>query len=166
MSDDKILNILKKVNYPEFSRDIVSFGLVQNAEIVGKIAKVTLEVSTSDESLPTKIKHDVEKALLADDSIENTEVIIQLKNNSAINSKALSENENLGGIKRIIAIASGKGGVGKSTLSVNLACALARMKNSNGEKMKVGLMDCDLYGPSVPLLIGASDRPELVETIS
>ena len=162
MSDDKILNILKKVNYPEFSRDIVSFGLVQNAEIVGKIAKVTLEVSTSDESLPTKIKHDVEKALLADDSIENTEVIIQLKNNSAINSKALSENENLGGIKRIIAIASGKGGVGKSTLSVNLACALARMKNSNGEKMKVGLMDCDLYGPSVPLLIGASDRPELV----
>ena len=162
MSDDKILNILKKVNYPEFSRDIVSFGLVQNAEIVGKIAKVTLEVSTSDESLPTKIKHDVEKALLADDSIENTEVIIQLKNNSAISSKALSENENLGGIKRIIAIASGKGGVGKSTLSVNLACALARMKNSNGEKMKVGLMDCDLYGPSVPLLIGASDRPELV----
>ena len=110
-----------------------------------------LEVSTSDESLPTKIKHDVEKALLADDSIENTEVIIQLKNNSAINSKALSENENLGGIKRIIAIASGKGGVGKSTLSVNLACALARMKNSNGEKIKVGLMDCDLYGPSVPL---------------
>ena len=53
----------------------------------------------------------MEKALLADDSIENTEVIIQLKNNSAINSKALSENENLGGIKRIIAIASGKGGV-------------------------------------------------------
>ena len=58
MSDDKILNILKKVNYPGFSRDLVSFGLIQRAEIVGKNAKVLLEVSTSDESLPEKIKND------------------------------------------------------------------------------------------------------------
>jgi ATP-binding protein involved in chromosome partitioning len=162
MSDDKILNILKKVNYPGFSRDLVSFGLIQRAEIVGKNAKVLLEVSTSDESLPAKIKNDAEKALLADDSIENTEVIVQVKSNSVSSSNTHSGNENLSGIKRIIAVASGKGGVGKSTLSVNLACALARMKDSNGESIKVGLMDCDLYGPSVPLLIGASGRPEIV----
>ncbi len=162
MSDDKILNILKKVNYPGFSRDLVSFGLIQRAEIVGKNAKVLLEVSTSDESLPEKIKNDVEKALLADDAIENTEVTVQVKNNSVPSTNTHSGNENLSGIKRIIAVASGKGGVGKSTLSVNLACALARMKDSNGESIKVGLMDCDLYGPSVPLLIGASGRPEIV----
>ena len=72
------------------------------------------------------------------------------------------ESENLSKVKRIIAVASGKGGVGKSTLSVNLACALAKMKNQEGEPLKIGLMDCDLYGPSVPLLIGASGRPELV----
>jgi len=70
--------------------------------------------------------------------------------------------ENLSGVKRIIAVASGKGGVGKSTLSVNLACALARMESNEGTPLRVGLMDCDLYGPSVPLLIGASGRPELV----
>jgi ATP-binding protein involved in chromosome partitioning len=162
MSDDKILNILKKVKYPGFSRDLVSFGLIQNAEIVGKNAKVLIEVSTSDESLPAKIKNDAEKALLADDSIENTEVIVQVKSNSVSSSNTHSGNENLSGIKRIIAVASGKGGVGKSTLSVNLACALARMKDSNGKSIKVGLMDCDLYGPSVPLLIGASGRPEIV----
>ena len=162
MSDDKILNILKKVNYPGFSRDLVSFGLIQHAEIVGKNAKVLLEVSTSDESLPAKIKNDVEKALLADDAIEHTEVTVQVKSNSVPSSNSHSGNENLSGIKRIIAVASGKGGVGKSTLSVNLACALARMKDSNGESIKVGLMDCDLYGPSVPLLIGASGRPEIV----
>jgi len=162
MSDDKILNILKKVNYPGFSRDLVSFGLIQRAEIVGKNAKVLIEVSASDESLPAKIKNDVEKALLADDAIENTEVTVQVKSNSVPSSNIHSGNENLSGIKRIIAVASGKGGVGKSTLSVNLACALARMKDSNGESIKVGLMDCDLYGPSVPLLIGASGRPEIV----
>ena len=162
MSDDKILNILKKVNYPGFSRDLVSFGLIQHAEIVGKNAKVLIEVSTSDESLPEKIKNDVEKALLADDAIENTKVTVQVKSNSVPSSNIHSGNENLSGIKRIIAVASGKGGVGKSTLSVNLACALARMKDSNGKSIKVGLMDCDLYGPSVPLLIGASGRPEIV----
>ncbi len=162
MSDDKILNILKKVNYPGFSRDIVSFGLIQSAEIVGKNAKVLIEVSASDESLPAKIKNDVEMALLADDAIDHTEITVQVKSNSVPSSNTHSGNENLSGIKRIIAVASGKGGVGKSTLSVNLACALARMKDSNGEKIKVGLMDCDLYGPSVPLLIGASGRPEIV----
>ena len=162
MKDDRILNILKKVNYPGFSRDIVSFGLIQNAEIVGKNAKVVLELTTTDESLPAKIKNVVEKALLADNSIENTEVNVLVKSNSVTNSKNHLENENLSGIKRIIAVASGKGGVGKSTLSVNLACALAKMRDSNGEKLKVGLMDCDLYGPSVPLLIGASGRPEIV----
>jgi ATP-binding protein involved in chromosome partitioning len=162
MSNDKILNILKKVNYPGFSRDIVSFGLIQSAEIVGKNAKVLIEVSASDESLPAKIKNDVEMALLADDAIDHTEITVQVKSNSVPSSNTHSGNENLSGIKRIIAVASGKGGVGKSTLSVNLACALARMKDSNGEKIKVGLMDCDLYGPSVPLLIGASGRPEIV----
>ena len=162
MSDDKILNILKKVNYPGFSRDLVSFGLIQRAEIVGKNAKVLIEVSASDESLPAKIKNDVEMALLADDAIDHTEITVQVKSNSVPSSNTHSGNENLSGIKRIIAVASGKGGVGKSTLSVNLACALARMKDSNGESIKVGLMDCDLYGPSVPLLIGASGRPEIV----
>ena len=163
MSNEVILDILKKVNYPGFSRDIVSFGLVQLAEIDGQSAKVILELSTTDQTLPQTIKKEVEDALLSSDSIEQAEVMIRVtKSAGSSQGQTQQESENLNGVKRIIAVASGKGGVGKSTLSVNLACALARMKNQDGESLKIGLMDCDLYGPSVPLLIGASGRPELV----
>jgi ATP-binding protein involved in chromosome partitioning len=163
MSEDLILNLLKNVKYPGFSRDLVSFGLVQQAEIDGKTAKVVLELSTTDPTLPQTIKKDVETALLADDAIESAEVMIRVKKKKETAAPTDGPgDENLSGVKRIIAIASGKGGVGKSTLAVNLACALARMKSNEGELLKVGLMDCDLYGPSVPLLIGASGRPELV----
>ena len=163
MSNEAILNILKQVKYPGFSRDIVSFGLVQKAELNGKLAKVTLELSTADQTLPNAIKKEVEEALLADDTIEEAEVLVTVKSNQGTaGGQSQQSNENLSGVKRIIAIASGKGGVGKSTLTVNIASALARMKNEKDEPLKVGIMDCDLYGPSVPLLLGAADRPELV----
>ena len=163
MSDDLILNLLKNVKYPGFSRDLVSFGLVQQAELDGKTAKVVLELSTTDPTLPQTIKKEVEMALLANDAIDLAEVMVRVKKKKEAAAPADGPgDENLSGVKRIIAIASGKGGVGKSTLAVNLACALARMKSKEGELLKVGLMDCDLYGPSVPLLIGASGRPELV----
>ena len=163
MSNEVILDILKKVNYPGFSRDIVSFGLVQLAEMDGQTAKVILELSTADQTLPQTIKKEVEGALLSSDSIEKAEVMIRVtKSAGSSQGQTEQESKNLNGVKRIIAVASGKGGVGKSTLSVNLACALARMKNQDGKPLKIGLMDCDLYGPSVPLLIGASGRPELV----
>ena len=163
MSNQAILNILKQVKYPGFSRDLVSFGLVQLTEMNGNTARVILELSTADQTLPKTIQKEVEEALLADDAIEDTEVIIRVKKSaSSSQNESQQQSENLSRVKRIIAVASGKGGVGKSTLSVNLACALARMKNSDGQSLKIGLMDCDLYGPSVPLLIGTSDRPELV----
>lgn len=163
MSNEAILNILKNVKYPGFSRDLVSFGLVQEAKLEDSTAKVVLELSTSDLTLPKSIKESAEKALLASSEIDRAEVTIRVKkqpDTSGNDSKPKSEN--LVGIKRIIAVASGKGGVGKSTLSVNLACSLARMNSHNGQPNKVGLMDCDLYGPSVPLLMGISEKPEIV----
>jgi len=163
MSNEAIINILQTVKYPGFSRDIVSFGLVQLAELEGTTAKVILELSTADQTLPRTIQKEVEQALLADSQIEEAEVMVRVKKNkSSAGDSSDQGSENLNGVKRIIAVASGKGGVGKSTLSVNLACALARMKNSENQPMRIGLMDCDLYCPSVPLLIGASGRPELV----
>ena len=113
--------------------------------------------------MPNAIKKEVEEALLADDTIEEAEVLVTVKSNQGTaGGQAQQSNENLSGVKRMIAIASGKGGVGKSTLTVNVSSALARMKNEKDEPLKVGIMDCDLYGPSVPLLLGAADRPELV----
>ena len=71
-----------------------------------------------------------------------------------------SADDKLPGIKDIIAVASGKGGVGKSTVTVNLACALQRLLAADG-KAGVGIMDCDIYGPSIPLMLGACGRPEI-----
>jgi len=160
MTEAELLTLLKNVAYPGFSRDIVSFGLVQKANFTEGKASVVLEVSSGDSTLPLTIKQATEKELLNHSAIEEAEVVVRTKGGA---QKAQSTSEaNLAGVKRILAIASGKGGVGKSTLTANLACSLARKKNLDGETLKIGVMDCDLYGPSIPLLLGASDRPELV----
>ena len=100
---------------------------------------------------------------MRDEKIKKVEVQILLKKPvvSPNIQDAESDSPILSGVKKIIAVASGKGGVGKSTMAVNLACALEQELNENSsEKARIGLMDCDVYGPSVPLLIGASGQPE------
>ena len=79
MSNQSIINILQTVNYPGFSRDIVSFGLVHLAELEGTTAKVILELSTADQTLPRTIQKEVENALLADPQIEVAEVMVRVK---------------------------------------------------------------------------------------
>ena len=121
MTTKQFSNILKQVKYPGFSRDLVSFGLVQLTEMNGNTARVILELSTADQTLPKTIQKEVEEALLADDAIEDTEVIIRVKKSaSSSQNESQQQSENLSRVKRIIAVASGKGGVGKSTLSVVL----------------------------------------------
>jgi len=162
MTEVELLSLLKNVAYPGFSRDIVSFGLVQKASFSEGKASVVLEVSSGDSTLPLTIKQAAEKELLKHSGVEEAEVVVRTKGDGQKAQSISTSEANLAGVKRILAIASGKGGVGKSTLTANLACALARSKNMDGETLKIGVMDCDLYGPSIPLLLGASDRPELV----
>jgi ATP-binding protein involved in chromosome partitioning len=164
VTSDDIKEQLKQVKYPGFSRDIVSFGLIRSAGFVDGTAKVSLAISTNDPKVPLHLKQEVEKCLRAMPGVKDTIVDIAV---SAVKTPAAGGN--VAGnaaapktIKYAVAIASGKGGVGKSTFSVNLACALAQRFTAQGRPGRVGLMDCDIYGPSVPLMIGLhGSKPEI-----
>ena len=162
---DTIKEALKQVKYPGFSRDIVSFGLVRSAAFADGTAKVAVGITTSDPKVPVMLKAEIEKCLLAQPGVKD--VIVELAV-SAAKAPAKPGTANLGGgttpagLKHSVAIASGKGGVGKSTFAVNLACALAQILGQAGRPGRVGLMDCDIYGPSVPLMMGLGGaKPEV-----
>ena len=170
MSLDKesVQKALGQVRYPGYSRDIVSFGLVKGIEVTldGKVS-VGLAVTSADPEVPKKLYADIEAALKALGA-RQPEIAITVtvpKGAPAAGTPAatakLPADAGVGQVKHIIAVASGKGGVGKSTFAVNLACALARALTEKGRPNRVGLMDCDIYGPSVPLMIGVNARPLL-----
>jgi ATP-binding protein involved in chromosome partitioning len=170
MSLDKesVQKALGQVRYPGYSRDIVSFGLVKGIEVTldGKVS-VGLAVTSADPEIPKKLYADIE-AVLKGLGARQPEIAITVtvpKGAPAAAAPAapakLPADAGVGQVKHIIAVASGKGGVGKSTFAVNLACALARDLAERGRPGRVGLMDCDIYGPSVPLMIGVNARPML-----
>lgn len=165
MSPESLKEILKQVKYPGFSRDIVSFGLVKSAAVVDGIARVALQITTSDQTVPLQLKKEVERVLKGQPGI--SEIVVDMAVSQArapAATGAPGAAKAPVGIRKTIAIASGKGGVGKSTFSVNLACALVQVLAEQG-KSGVGLLDCDIYGPSVPLMMGISGlRPEVDET--
>lgn len=170
MTSDQIKEQLRQVKYPGFSRDIVSFGLVRSAGLFDGTAKVSLALTSSDPKTPLQLKAEVEKALRGLPGVK--EIIVEISVSPAKTPPAAASTTATGGnlagqtgapkkIRHAVAIASGKGGVGKSTFAVNLACALAQVLEFQGRKGRVGLMDCDIYGPSVPLMMGLSGRPEV-----
>lgn len=163
MNADSIKEALKQVKYPGFSRDIVSFGLVRSAAFADGTAKVSVAITTSDPKVPTMLKTEIEKCLRAQPGVKD--VIVELAVSAAKAPPAGSTGGATGsapaGLKHSVAIASGKGGVGKSTFAVNLACALAQLLEKRGRPGRVGLMDCDIYGPSVPLMMGLQGRPAI-----
>ena len=171
MSLDKesVQKALGQIRYPGYSRDIVSFGLVKGIEVTleGKVS-VGLAVTSADPEVPKKLYADIEAALKSLGA-KHPEIAITVTVPKGAPTAAgapaattkLPADAGVGKVKHIIAVASGKGGVGKSTFAVNLACALARALSDQGRPGKVGLMDCDIYGPSVPLMIGVNGRPLL-----
>ena len=162
MTPDSILELLKKVPYPGFSRDIVSFGLVKNVTIEDGIVSVQISVQTNDPKVPEQIFNNCHAILDPLPEVKHARIELDVQEPAAQNgvpgaaSGAATKNT-LPGIKHIIAVASGKGGVGKSTVSSNLAVALANAGH------KVGLCDCDLYGPSIAHMFGSRERPLATE---
>lgn len=167
MTPDKnsILAALKAVKYPGFSRDIVSFGLVKDLQVLGGDVTVTLALKTADASIPKKLEAEVGEVVRGIQGVKSAKVEVHVNVPTVPAQQGTQiERVRIPGVRHVVAVASGKGGVGKSTFAVNLACALSRQLAAQGRADAVGIMDCDIYGPSVPLMMGVVDQPEATET--
>lgn len=156
ISEQQITDALKAVKYPGYSRDIVSFGIVKQVAANNGAVSVTIQLTSANAEAAQRIKADAEQVLRGLAGVQM--VSVQVNQPAApVGSQPPggAQPNKVAGIKRIVAVASGKGGVGKSTCSVNLACALQHL----GER--VGLLDCDIYGPSIPLMMGIKQRPTI-----
>lgn len=157
MNKTEVLELLKTIKYPGFSRDIISFGIIDNIDIVGKNISLALKIPTQNEAVKKEIIDNIRHNLEAVAQFD--EIKIDSKSDDTkpeVKKPPVQQRVKLNGdIKHIIAVASGKGGVGKSTVAANLAAAL-KQKGS-----KVGLLDLDIYGPSLPIILGIHDMPQV-----
>ncbi len=160
MNKQEILNLLKEINYPGFSRDIVSFGMIENVEIDGKNVSIALKITTDKDEKKQTVVDAVKNILQETNAFENINVTLTNQGHTpppTQQQKAPAGPTPLEGIKHIVAIASGKGGVGKSTVAANIAVALTQKGH------KVGLLDLDIYGPSLPIILGFNESPKLTQ---
>jgi len=150
LTEQDVLAALKGVKDPDIQRDLVDLGMIKDIRIDGGSITLTVNLTTPACPLKAKIEGDVRQALA---SRLGEGFSITVKMTADVRGKGVAEKGDIPNVKNVIAVGSGKGGVGKSTMAASIAFGL----QSYGAK--VGLMDADVYGPSIPHLVGASGRP-------
>ncbi len=188
-SSDQIRAALAGVKFPGLSRDIVSFGLVENVEVDEGLVRIRLSVPSGDERAIEQMAHDAHGAVSQLEGVDEVQLDISAPRAAAAppgggmnlpgappangrtrpaagpaappgspgRPEPLIQRDPIPGVKHVLAVASGKGGVGKSTVASNLAVALQQ------RGLSVGLMDADIYGPSVPTMFGVHEQPEIID---
>ncbi|MFQ3664346.1 MAG: Mrp/NBP35 family ATP-binding protein [Chloroflexaceae bacterium] len=151
ITEQQVLAALSQVQEPELGGDIVSRRMVKDVKINGSAVSFTIELTTPACPLKDQIRAEAEAAVRAVPGVE--EVGIEFTANTR-RPAGIPEQAPIAGVANVIAVAAGKGGVGKSTVAANLAVALAL------EGARVGLLDADVFGPSMPLMFGVQGQPE------
>lgn len=153
ITQEAILNALRTVQDPDLKKDLVSLDMIRDLSIQGSSVSFRVVLTTPACPLKAKIEKDCQTAVLSVAGVEKVDV----KMDSEVRAKrgGGQATASIPGVSHIIAVSSGKGGVGKSTVAVNLAVSLAL------EGAKVGLMDADVYGPNLPTMMGVTDQPKI-----
>lgn len=146
---DDVLQVLRRVQDPDLHRDIVTLGFVKDVRIDGARVEAVVELTTPACPVKEILREECVAAILSLPGVEVADVEMTAR----VSQRQTKPDDLIPQVKRCIAIASGKGGVGKSTVTVNLAVALA------AQGARVGVLDADIYGPSIPLMMGCTDKP-------
>lgn len=164
INKEQVKSALSQVLHPGEQRDLISLNMVQDVIVQDKYVSFTLEFPEKDEALEKQLREKCEEAIqkfIDKEAIVDIQMAVNLSKKREMEAskpgkqQQAQQEEILPGVKNIIAVASGKGGVGKSTVAVNIAAALAKKGH------KVGLMDTDIYGPSIPTMFNIHDRPNI-----
>ena len=156
ITKEQVLGELRNVFVNGLDKDIVTLGMVEDIEIAGTAVKVTVAIVMADYPDKEKFKEEIRRAVRNIKWVTHVQVVLTVMTSARraeIYGNAPDEMEGIRKVKKIVAVASGKGGVGKSSVSVNLAVGLAKMG------YRAGILDADMHGPDIPMMLGIKERP-------